>query len=263
MHVRRSGTGFGILGTLLLVLAACGGGSSSQSSTAPIMIGVIQPFSGSISYYGTWTMDAVNLVLKQKGDTINGHKIQFIQEDDQCTPGPAVTAAEKLIGRVVAVLGPDCSGDMAAVEPVLKNAQIPHLCPCYLASLSQQNDNYFFREGPSDGPMLQVLIDYMKAQGVNKVAMLTDTTGYGQGERDAFLAGLTKDGMNPPALDLTFDVSTTDFSGQIGRILSAKVDAVLMGSYEDTEGLIAKQARQLGLTVPFYAGSAAAESTFW
>lgn len=228
----------------------------------PIVIGVIQPFTGAIAAYGQNTMNALNLVLKEKGDSFGGRKIEFVQLDDQCTPSKAVEAANRIVDRAVAVVGPSCSGDMAAVEPILKDAKIPHFTPAYLPTLSQQGDDYFFRATPGDGPLIEALVAYIKGQNKSKIALAYDTTGFGVGEKDAFLAALKKLGMPDPIVTLSYDFSVADFSGQIGKIQSTGADAIVILSYENLQGLFVKQARQLGLNAPIFCGTAAAEPEF-
>ncbi len=228
---------------------------AAAQTASPIVLGVIQPFTGPAAQWGEDSMNSLNLVMKQKGDSVDGHPFKFVQLDDQCTPSKAVDAANRMLGEVVAFLGPDCSGDMAAAQMIMQKAKIPHLCPCFLATLTQRNDDYFFRSAPSDLGMMQVLLEYIKSQGVKKLALAYDTSGFAAGEADAIRATLTKVGLAEPALVLSFDVSTTDFSGQIGRIKAANVDALLVASYPHIGGLLIKQARETGLTLPIFGGA--------
>jgi branched-chain amino acid transport system substrate-binding protein len=252
--------GAGAVAALALTAALPLAGPAQAADT--IVIGVIQPFTGAIAAYGQNTMNALNLVLKEKGDTFGGRNIEFVQLDDQCTPSNAVEAANRIIDRAVAVVGPSCSGDMAAVQPILKEAKIPHFTPAYLPTLSAQGDDYFFRATPGDGPLIRALAAYIKAQGKSKIALAYDTTGFGVGEKDAFLAALKEFGMADPVVTLSYDFSVTDFSGQIGKIQSSGADAVVVLSYENLQGLFVKQAQQLGLEIPIFCGTAAAEPEF-
>jgi branched-chain amino acid transport system substrate-binding protein len=245
------------------LLATAGIPEKAYSQTnKPIVIGLINPFTGPVAHMGQYTTDAIALFMKEHGDTIHGRPLKFVQFDDQCTPSKAVDAANRALGQVVAIIGPNCSGDMAAIEPILKNAKIPHFCPCYLPTLSAHGDDYFFRTIPSDAAMMQVLVDYIKKQGVEKIVLAYDTTGFGEGEKDAILAGLKKRGMPEPLFLLPFDSSVTDFSGQIGKIKSSGAQAIVIAAFEHLEGLFVKQVRELGLTIPVFGGAATSEVQF-
>src|SRR5262249_16381803 len=94
--------------------AASSPAASTAGSGKTISIAVIAPFTGLTADYGQSLMNGINLALTDgqklnlvdKNNAINGQSIEFIQQDEACTPELAVNAANKLLGRVVVVMGP-------------------------------------------------------------------------------------------------------------------------------------------------------------
>jgi branched-chain amino acid transport system substrate-binding protein len=257
-----------------MLIVACSSGAASPSGAAvpsataaptsatsepsvtgePIRIGVIEPFSGFAAAYGKYAMDSINLALKDHGDTVNGRKIELIQGDEQCDPTAAVNAVNAVIGKVVATIGPECSGSALAAEPILAEAKIPHLLPGFMPALTEQGDEWAFRISTSDAAQMQVLAAYIKELGFTKLALANDTTPFASGEAQAFVDAWKALDMPDIVVNVTFEFSATDFSGQIQRVRQSDVEAIVITAYEDPSGLFLKQARQLGLEHQVFGG---------
>jgi branched-chain amino acid transport system substrate-binding protein len=91
-------------------------------------------------------------------------------------------------------------------------------------------------------------------QGIKEIAMITNNGSYGKGERDAFLKSLSSRGVKPVA-DQVVTTDQKDFSAALTGIRQKNPKLIFVGSEEVEAGLIVKQARDLGIKVPF-AGAA-------
>lgn len=91
---------------------------------APIVIGGYWVISGADTALGVDSKRGVEIAFDEVENTIAGHPIQFIVEDDQCNAEGGQTAATKLasLPNVVAILGPACSSAATAAAPILWNA---------------------------------------------------------------------------------------------------------------------------------------------
>ena len=78
---------------------------------APIVIGGYWVISGPDTALGLDSQRGVEIAFDELGNTIAGHPIQLIVEDDQCNAEGGQTAGTKLasLPNIVAVLGPACS----------------------------------------------------------------------------------------------------------------------------------------------------------
>jgi branched-chain amino acid transport system substrate-binding protein len=86
--------------------------------------------------------------------------------------------------------------------------------------------------------------------------MITNNGAYGKGEHDAFLAQLKKAGVKPVA-DKVVTPDQKEMSGPLSQIRSAHPDALFIGAEEVESGLIAKQARSLGIDATIVEGAPA------
>jgi branched-chain amino acid transport system substrate-binding protein len=239
----------------LLVATGCGSGSSTGTGGESIKIGVINSFTGEFAAYGQYTMNGINMALNEKGNSVQGHPIELVKAEDGCSPEGGATAANKLVGKVVAVIGPICSGSASTAGSIFANNKIPYMADVFLPALTKERGNaWIFRDVPSDAQMQSLLAEDVKNHGFTKIAMANDTSTFGAGEAAAFLDGWKKLGMSSPAVTVTFEYSATDFAGQVEKVKQAGVQAIVVAAYEAPGGLFVKQARQLGLTVPFFGG---------
>jgi branched-chain amino acid transport system substrate-binding protein len=103
---------FKLLSVLVIVaflLTACGGAAAPKE----LKLAVLAPLSGPVPTFGEMTRDGALLAIEEwnaKGGVL-GAKIVPIVEDSQCTPDPAVNAANKVINqdKVHYIIGEVCS----------------------------------------------------------------------------------------------------------------------------------------------------------
>ena len=261
----------GIVGTIALAgaLTACGSsgsagnGSNSSSSgggSNVIKIGEIGALSGDLASLGTWDSQGLQMVVDEvnaKGG-IHGKKVQIIKLDDQGSPSVAVDDAKKLIneGIVAAIATPESTTTLATLS-VFAQAQVPQITAGEDPRLTEQGSKFVFRDDASSGVFNQTLVNYVvKTMGLKKIAVITNTDSFGQGNHTTFLADLKALGITPVA-DEVVSPTAKDFSAQLTSIKAANPQVLFIGTEEVEMGLIAKQARALGLKSQFIAGQGA------
>lgn len=96
---------------------------------APITIGGYWVISGPDTALGLDSRRGAEIAFDDLDNTVAGHTIQFIVEDDQCNAEGGQTAATKLasIPNMVAVLGPACSSAATPGAPILWKAGIVNI----------------------------------------------------------------------------------------------------------------------------------------
>ena len=246
----------------LIVLGGCGGNQTTTSGTsAPIQIGLLEPFTGFGASLGQQARLGAQLALDESKGQVQGHSVQFVSVDDGCAPETGVNAVNKLVGQVIAVIGPECSSVAAAGGPVLRRASIPYFPGAYLPQLTERGDDYIFRAKASDRYIFKVTVQMMKDQNLaSGIAVAHDSSAYGSGATQVFDQELTNAGLPAPLVDAPFDISATDFTGQIESIKKANAKVIVVIAFEQQSGLFTKQARQLGLTTPIIAGPGGAQA---
>jgi branched-chain amino acid transport system substrate-binding protein len=257
------------LGALLIggvAIVGCNKDSGSQSggNGSDIPIGHVASKTGDTATFGVSADEGIKLAL----DEVNaaggalGKQIRVITEDDRSLNDEAKTACNKLITRdhVVAILGEIASSRSIAIAPVCEDAKIPMLSPGSTNPKVTQGYEYIFRNcfiDPFQGTaMATFAMDAApKGLGLKRFAVLYPVNSdYGVGLKDFFEAAVKQRGGEIVAEEAYTEKSDSDFKAQLTKIKAANPEAIFVSGYYTEAGLIAKQAKQLGLTVPLMGG---------
>jgi branched-chain amino acid transport system substrate-binding protein len=261
---RALATGALALGGVLLATGCSAPGKSDSSSSGasasgPVKIAIVDAQSGQLSSLGHWEHNGVTLAVDEvnaKGGVCGGRKIELTQFDDQGDPTTGTTLAQKVAtSGYAAVLGTAESGVTLAMIPVLGPAQIPMMTSGQSPKLEQTGSPFIFLNSPTSTTFDTTLAKYLvKTKGISSIAMITNNGAYGAGEHDAFMAALKDLGVTPVA-DEIVTPDQKDFSGSLSTIRGKNPQALFIGAEEVEAGLIAKQARTLGISVPIGGGA--------
>lgn len=254
------GLALGLAATATAACSAPGASSSSgdASGTGPIKVAIIDPQSGQTSSLGGWELKGAKLAITEinAAGGVDGRQLAFTLYDDQGDPTVATTLARKAVSEgAVAVLGSATSGNSLAMIPVLTAAKVPEISSGQSPKLGQSKSPFIFLNSPPSTAIDQTLAEYLvKTKKVTKVAMISNNGAYGKGEHDAFLAALKEQGLTPTT-DQSVTPDQKDFTSALTTIRGTAPDALFVGAEEVESGLIAKQARQLGIKAVFAGGA--------
>jgi branched-chain amino acid transport system substrate-binding protein len=186
-----------------------------------------------------------------------GRPLEVVSEDDRSVTEEARTAAQKLIQRdeVVALLGEVASSRSLAAAPEAQRAGVPMISPASTNPKVTEVGDYVFRTcfiDPFQGAvMARFAFEDLKAR---RVAILSDfKQDYSVGLADFFRKKFTELGGEIVA-DERYTSGDIEFRAQLTTIRAAEPEAVFVPGYYTELGLIAKQARELGLNVPLLGG---------
>jgi branched-chain amino acid transport system substrate-binding protein len=257
------------LATAVTTMTACASqgssGSGSSDTKGSIKVAVVDAQSGQLSALGAWEYKGVKLAVNEanKAGGINGRKIALKLFDDQGDPTVGTNLARKLSsGGYVAMLGTAESAVTLAMAPVLKTASIPNITSGQSPKLAELGSPFLFLNGPTSVTYDETLAKYAADEkGMKKFALLTNNGGYGGGERGAFTAALKSRGITPVA-DSVVTPDAKDFSAVLTKIRQKNPDALFIGAEEVQAGLIAKQARELGVDAVFIGAAPLGTPTF-
>jgi branched-chain amino acid transport system substrate-binding protein len=185
-----------------------------------------------------------------------GKEIELVTEDDQSKPGEPATVVKKMISRdgIVALLGEVASSRSLEAAPIAQQAKIPMISPASTNPKVTEVGDYVFRICFIDPFQGTVLAKFALSRGWKNVAILTDVKqDYSVGLSQFFKEYLTKNGATVVS-EQSYSSGDKDFKAQLTSIKSSNPDAVLVSGYYNEAGLIASQARELGLDVPMLGG---------
>jgi branched-chain amino acid transport system substrate-binding protein len=226
-----------------------------------VKIGSASPLTGPQAHIGVDIKNGVQLAiddLNAKGVEIGGKKVKFelLAEDDEANPTKATTVAQKLVdAKVAAVVGHFNSGASIPASKIYSDAGIPQISPGSTnPKYTQQGFKTTFRVVANDdqqGPtMAHFALGKLKAKNV---AVIDDSTAYGQGLADTFEATMKAAGAKIVAHEHTTD-KDTDFTAILTTIKGHKPDLIMFGGIDPQAGPMVKQMAQLGIKAKFIGG---------
>src|SRR4051794_20324946 len=263
MFRRRAAAEISAFAVLITVLAAgCSApGSDKESSgsdTGPIKIALVDAQSGQLSSLGAWELKGAKLAVTEWNAQggINGRQIQLDVFDDQGDPTVGTNLARKIDSEgYLAMVGTAESAVTIAMAPTLKTAEIPNITSGQSPGLVAAGSEFLFLNGPTSTTYDETLAKYIvDQQGIKNIATISNNGSYGKGEHDAFTKALKSRNVTPVA-DQIVTADQKDFSAALTSIRQKNPKLIFLGAEEVESGLIVKQARDLGITVPF-AGAA-------
>jgi branched-chain amino acid transport system substrate-binding protein len=242
----------------LLIATALAFSCASQPQTADhttIEIGFFGDLTGPTFNFGLSAKNGVLMAadeINQAGG-INGHKIDIVIEDDKGSPEEAALAAGKLIDRykTVAIIGAGASGNSLAAAPKAQAARVPLIAPSSTNPAVTQAGDYIFRACFIDAFQGEVMAKFVaNTLKARRAAILLDfNSPYSRGLTEFFELSFRKLG-GEIVVKQTYSQGDADYRGQLSAIKAANPEVIYIPGYYGDVAIIAKQARQLGLTVP-------------
>jgi len=230
--------------------------SAHNTASAQIKIGEIDPLTGGIAQFGISCHQGYLLALEEVNQAggILGQKIELVTEDDQSKPGQCATVVRKLIGqdKVVALLGDATSSATLEGAPIAQNSKVPMITPTATNPKITEVGDFIFRVCFLDEFQGRVLARFARETLKAKTAaILTDVKQDYSVDLTRFFKGeFTKNGGSITR-EQSYSTGDTDFRAQLTTLRAAKSDVVFVPGYYQEASLIVKQARQVGLTMPF------------
>ena len=242
-----------VVGAALLTWSAFG------MAAEPIKIGVTGPFTGGSAPMGVSMRDGVKLAVAEinaKGGVL-GRQLQLIERDDEAKPERGVQVSQELINKekVVATLGFINTGVSLAAQRFYQEAKIPVINNIATGTIithqfPDQPDNYVFRTSANDTIQSAMIVDEaVSKHKYTKVAILADSTNYGQLGREDLEKALDKKGIKPVAIE-KYNIKDVDMTAQLLKAKQAGAQVVLTYGIGPELAQIANGMEKLGWKVP-------------
>jgi branched-chain amino acid transport system substrate-binding protein len=261
-----------VVTSIFFSLTACvqkGGDTNTTAATGDtIKVGVYGDTTGGTSSFGVSTKNGIQLAFEEinAAGGVNGKKLEMIFEDDQGTPEKAKTVISKLISqdKVVAVLGEVASSNSLAAAPVAQEAKIPMITPSSTNPKVTEVGDYISRVcfiDPFQGSvMAKFAANTLKAK---TAAVLGDNSSdYSKGLTQFFEQEFTKLG-GKVITKQTYAQRDQDFKAQLTQMRDQNPDVIYIPGYYGEVGIIARQARELGMNQPLLGGDGWDSPELW
>jgi branched-chain amino acid transport system substrate-binding protein len=235
--------------------------SLSALAAEPIKIGVTGPFTGGSAPMGASMRDGVKLAVAEinaKGGVL-GRPIQLIERDDEAKNERGVQVTQELINKekVVATVGFINTGVALASQRFYQEAKIPVINNVATGSVitkqflpPEHKDNYIFRTSANDLIQSVMIVDEaVNKRKFNRVAILADSTNYGQLGRGDLEHALAAKGIKPVATE-KYNIKDVDMTSQLLRAKQGGAQAVLTYGIGPELAQIANGMEKLNWKVP-------------
>ena len=233
------------------------GGAGATGDVIPV--GEFASLTGNEAAFGRSSHRGTELAIEElnKAGGVLGKQLKLITEDTQSKEGESSTVVSKLVSRegVVAVLGEVASGRSLEAAPICQQNKIPMISPSSTNPRVTQEGDYIFRvcflDSFQGDALARFAINTLKAK---KIAIMSDVAApYSVGLADFFRQSFTKRGGTVVS-EQKYSSRDTDFNAQLTAIKTTAPDAIFVPGYYQEAGLVIRQARQLGISVPLFGG---------
>ena len=239
--------------------AALLAGATGAFAADPIKIAVSGPFTGGSSSMGVSMRDGVRLAIDEinKGGGVLGRPIVAIERDDEAKNERGVQIAQEMISKekVVAAVGFVNTGVALASQRFSQEAKIPVMNNVATGSVithqfDGEPENYVFRNAANDGIQAPMIVDEaVTRRGFRKVAILADSTNYGQLGREGLEKALKAKGIVAVAVE-KFNIKDVDMTAQLLKAREAGAETVLTYGIGPELAQIANGMTKIGWKVP-------------
>jgi branched-chain amino acid transport system substrate-binding protein len=234
-------------------------GTNAGAGDATIKVGEFASLTGSEATFGQSSHNGTALAMDEVNAAggVLGKKIDLLTEDNQSQAGQSATVVRKLISSdgVVAILGEVASSRSLEAAPICQQNNIPMISPSSTNPKVTQVGDYIFRVCFLDSFQGAILADFAKKDlKLNSVAILSDVkSDYSMGLASFFKAEFLKHG-GTIAAEQNYSGGDKDFNAQLTAVKAANPGGIFVPGYYTEVGLIALQARQLGINCPILGG---------
>lgn len=256
-----------MLAVMLLVVSFAGCSKSDASKAKDsntIKVGLDYELSGGVATYGQGLVAGIELGFEEinKNGGVLGKQIEEVKVDNKSDSAESANVATKLATRdkVVAILGAATSGNTKGAAPVAIQNKVPLISASATADDVTVDSNgkvreYVFKTCFSDSFQGVIMAQFASGDLAKKsAALLVDSTSdYSKGLAKNFKDTFTKAG-GAVITEQAYQAKDTDFKAVLTKIKGSNPDVIYLPGYYEEVGLIIKQARNLGITVPILGG---------
>ncbi len=224
-----------------------------------IKIGEYGSLTGSTATFGISSKNGIELFIDKVNAQggVGGQKLHVLVEDDQSKPEEAATAVNKLIAQdaVIAVLGEVASSRSMAAAPICQAASVPMITPSSTNPKVTELGDYIFRVCYIDPFQGEVIAKFARnSLKLTRAAVLRDQKNdYSVGLANYFEDAFKRMGGTIVS-DESYSEGDQDFRAQLTVIRTKNPQFIMVPGYYTEVGLIARQARELGIKVPMLGG---------
>ena len=241
-------------------------GALGAFAADPIKIGSVLSVTGPAAFLGDPELKTLQLYvddLNKKGGVL-GRPLQLVHYDDGSDANKANGFTKRLIedDKVDVLVGGTTTGATMSSVPLAEKAGIPFISLAGAVVIIEPVKKWVFKTPHTDRMAAEKVFEDMKKRGLTKVALLSETSGFGASGKKETEAVAGKYGITLVANE-TYGPKDTDMSPQLTKIKTAPgVQAVFVFGLGQGPAIVTKNYKQLGITLPLYQSHGVASDEF-
>lgn len=251
---------------LVATAAIAVGTSLSAFAADPIKIGSVLSVTGPAAFLGDPELKTLQLYVEKinKEGGVLGRQLQLVHYDDGTDASKANGFAKRLIDddKVDIIVGGTVTGSTMSMIPLVEKAEIPFISLAGAVVIVEPVKKWVFKTPHTDRMAAEKVFEDMKKRNLTKVALLSETSGFGASGKKETEAMAAKMGITLVANE-TYGPKDTDMTPQLTKIKNtAGVQAVFVFGLGQGPALVNKNYKQLGITLPLYHAHGVASEEF-
>ena len=232
----------------------------------PIKIGSVLSVTGPAAFLGDPELKTLQMYVEdinKKGGVL-GRQLQLVHYDDGSDANKANGFAKRLIDddKVDVIVGGTTTGATMSMVPLVEKAGVPFVSLAGAVVIIEPVKKFVFKTPHTDRMAAEKVFEDMKKRGITKVALLSETSGFGQSGKKETEGVAAKYGITLVASE-TYGPKDTDMSPQLTKIKTTPgVQGVFIFALGQGPAIATKNYKQLGITLPLYHAHGVASEEF-
>ncbi len=250
----------------LLTAAALTVTAVAALAADPIKIGSVLSVTGPAAFLGDPELKTLQMYVESinKGGGLLGRQLELVHYDDGSDAGKANGFGKRLIDddKVDVIVGGTTTGATMSMAPLVEKAGVPFISLAGAVVIVEPVKKWVFKTPHTDRMAAEKVFEDMKQRGLTKVALFSETSGFGQSGKKETEGVAAKYGITLVANE-TYGPKDTDMSPQLTKIRNVPgVQAVFIFGLGQGPAIATKSYKQLGMTLPLYHAHGVASEEF-
>ena len=231
-------------------------GTLTAMAADTIKIGSILSVTGPAAFLGDPELKTLQMYVEdinKKGGVI-GRQLELVHYDDGSDASKANGFAKRLIDddKVDILVGGTTTGATMSMAPLVEKAGVPFISLAGAVVIVEPVKKWIFKTPHTDRMAAEKVFEDMKKRGLTKVALFSETSGFGQSGKKETEGVAAKYGITLVANE-TYGPKDTDMSPQLTKIRNTPdVQALFIFGLGQGPAIATKGYKQLGMTMPLY-----------
>jgi branched-chain amino acid transport system substrate-binding protein len=236
------------------------------AAAEPIKIGATLSVTGPAAFLGEPELKTLRMYVDKTNAEggLLGRQIELVSYDDGSEAARANSFAKRLIedDHVDVLIGGTTTGATMGMYPLVERAEIPFISLAAGVGIVEPVKKWMFKVAHNDRMAAERVFADAKKRGLTKIALLSETSGFGQSGRKETLAAAPKAGIEIVA-DETYGPKDADVTAQLAKIRAVDgAQAIFVFGLGEGPAVVAKDIAQLGVKLPVYQSHGVASQEF-